>query len=93
MTVTFRIEPKPEWYSARAKAIHDAWLNDNSNEGFNASVQPLRRQIEPALGPSLVKILSVNPERKDDRSDVAIIFHPQDYLAGKTRAAKKASEV
>lgn len=61
------------------------WLDDLDTR-FNALAHELRRALEPALGPSTKQSLEV----KGRPYDIAVVFHPRDYLSRKTQAAKES---
>ena len=55
-------------------------LNDDSVTRFNASVAAFRRELEPALGPSMEESL-ITKDEEATHHDIAVIFHPREYLS------------
>ena len=87
-TVTFQIYPhmvpSPKYLTERRdpKGVPNCCLDTNSDTGFNASVAAFRRGLEPALGPSTEESL-ITENKLATHHDIAVIFHPRDYLSRK----------
>lgn len=68
------------------------WM-DEQDTRVNALVHDLRRALEPALGPSTEQSLEEKGQERSTRYDIALVFHPRDYVSRKTQAAEEESEI
>ena len=88
-TVTFQIYPHmvpPKRYLMKRRdpnGVPNCCLDADSDTGFNALVAAFRRELEPALGPSTEESLITGDNKLATHHDIAVIFHPRDYLSRK----------
>lgn len=88
-TVTFQIYPlinaSRMYLTARGdpEEALECWREADWDGGFNSFVAAFRREVEPALGPSTEESLATW-HTLATHHDVAVIFHPRDYLSSKT---------
>lgn len=97
MNVIFEIMPRlidarKDWYKWR-KEERDAWLGADPHTVFNALTHALSQVLEPALGPSIQQSLAVYGQEVQHSHDIALVFHPRDYLSRKTQASKNLLNV
>ena len=85
-TVVFKILPNFAWINTFMDMGDDeTWLDADSDTEFNALIPAFRQALEPTLGPGTEQILGQKLRLEVTRHNVAVIFHPQDYLSGKLR--------
>ena len=97
-TVTFQIYPrtvpsrKDPTERRDPNGVPDCCLDADSDTGFNALIAAFRRELEPALGPSTEESL-ITEDKLATHHDIAVIFHPRDYLLKKKVEGERGSEI